>query len=947
MRPVAWLGLLGTLVLLALGCGAPPEAYEELGEVSEAAVSAPLPAAHCQINVIGKGVKALEDDYLPHVITCENGGASLEALKAQAIAARSVAYYNIATQGSICDGQGCQVYSCGAAPQAKHYQAVKETAGMYLSFAGLLTYGFYVAGDTNTGGPGCVGASGSTEKYVTYNWGKTGGAVKQTSLGYIGPPGFGQNRGCMGQWGARCLESKGWNHMDILRFYYGSDIQVLKASGPCVQSCKAHCEGSKIVGQDCGVGDCAVFGATCVDDAKGVRCASVFCPAQGQKKVCINDKLIGDCNDGAISSGDCSVYGAKCVDDSKGARCVSVFCPDQGQKKVCLNDKIIGDCSDGAISTGDCSVYGAKCVDDAHGARCASVFCPKAGDVCLPNGQLGHCDGLGGLKAEDCPASEPCTTTATGAQCGETPAPTPSTGSGGTGGAAPASGGGPTKPVAAHGSVEQADDGGCSVGRGSRGALPVLVLGLLGVFAALRRRATLALALLLGLGGCSAPVPEEHDSDEHCEEPAVSTVSEPLSSIDCSEHKDTGYTSGTPFTITVVTVDGKPVERQTANAYYVMAQAAANAGVTLKIVSGFRTMSEQQYLYSCYVNCSCNSCNLAAKPGYSNHQSGHALDLNTSSPGVLAWLDAHGGAYGFKRTVPSENWHWEWWGGGPGGGPCGSCKAHCEGSQIVGTDCGKGDCAAYGATCVDDAKGVRCASVFCPALGQKKVCINDKLIGDCNDGAISSGDCSVYGAKCVDDAKGARCVSVFCPALGQKKVCLNDKIIGDCNDGGISTGDCSVYGAKCVDDAKGARCASIFCPKAGDVCLPNGQLGHCDELGGLKGEDCPAEKPCTTTATGAQCGAPEPPSLGSGGAVGEAGAAGAGSGWTGGAGGSGGTKPGATAGSAGMPRSSTQAVEAGCSCTTPGSGAPESRHALLALAGIAVFVARRRRAESR
>ena len=51
--------------------------------------------------------------------------------------------------------------------------------------------------------------------------------------------------------------------------------------------------------------------------------------------------------------------------------------------------------------------------------------------------------------------------------------------------------------------------------------------------------------------------------------------------------------------------------------------------MNLKVVSGFRTMAEQTYFYNCHVNCNCNNCNLAAKPGYSNHQSGHALDLNT------------------------------------------------------------------------------------------------------------------------------------------------------------------------------------------------------------------------------------------------------------------------------------------------------------------------------
>ncbi|MCB9733537.1 MAG: D-alanyl-D-alanine carboxypeptidase family protein [Deltaproteobacteria bacterium] len=147
-----------------------------------------------------------------------------------------------------------------------------------------------------------------------------------------------------------------------------------------------------------------------------------------------------------------------------------------------------------------------------------------------------------------------------------------------------------------------------------------------------------------------------------------------LSSINCSESTATGYRNGSSFTIRVVTVDGKKVEKATANAYMVMAQAAQNAGLQLRVVSGFRTYAEQQYLYNCYIHCNCNNCNLAARPGYSNHQSGHALDLNTGGFGtsIYNWLTAHGAAYGFSRTVPSESWHWEWWGGGPGGGPCGA-----------------------------------------------------------------------------------------------------------------------------------------------------------------------------------------------------------------------------------------------------------------------------------
>jgi uncharacterized membrane protein YgcG len=220
------------LTMVVSACGSPDGA--ERVEQTKLAASPPS-SAFCDITVTGVGTISMEDDYLPHVITCENGGANLQALKAQAIAARSVAYYAILTSGSICDSQGCQVYSCGAAPSAKAYQAVKETAGMYLTYNGSLTYGFYVAGDSGASPPACIDYGGSTSHYVTYNQGKTGGNVEQTDLGYVGPPGFGQNRGCMSQWGARCLEnSNGYDYGAILRFYYGDDIGIVQATGSCV-----------------------------------------------------------------------------------------------------------------------------------------------------------------------------------------------------------------------------------------------------------------------------------------------------------------------------------------------------------------------------------------------------------------------------------------------------------------------------------------------------------------------------------------------------------------------------------------------------------------------------------------------------------------------------------------------------------------------------------------
>ncbi len=122
-----------------------------------------------------------------------------------------------------------------------------------------------------------------------------------------------------------------------------------------------------------------------------------------------------------------------------------------------------------------------------------------------------------------------------------------------------------------------------------------------------------------------------------------------------------GFVRGEPVVLTVEGVDGKLVELGTANAFRRMRAAAALAGVKLKVVSGFRTMAEQERLYACYQNGDCNNGNYAEKPGYSNHQSGHALDLNTRTIGVDAWLRDRAWEFGFKNTIPSEPWHWEYW----------------------------------------------------------------------------------------------------------------------------------------------------------------------------------------------------------------------------------------------------------------------------------------------
>lgn len=122
----------------------------------------------------------------------------------------------------------------------------------------------------------------------------------------------------------------------------------------------------------------------------------------------------------------------------------------------------------------------------------------------------------------------------------------------------------------------------------------------------------------------------------------------------------TGYSHGVPTKIKLVEVAGVELEAATAKAFRVMAKAARKAGIDIGIRSGFRSQEKQKVLYREYRK---GWGNLAARPGYSNHQSGKALDIYITDYKVYEWLKQHAAKYGFKRTVRREAWHWEYVGG--------------------------------------------------------------------------------------------------------------------------------------------------------------------------------------------------------------------------------------------------------------------------------------------
>lgn len=120
-----------------------------------------------------------------------------------------------------------------------------------------------------------------------------------------------------------------------------------------------------------------------------------------------------------------------------------------------------------------------------------------------------------------------------------------------------------------------------------------------------------------------------------------------------------GYVNGRAVSITVSSVgNGKFLRTDAANAFNRMKADAARAGINLSVVSGFRTMDQQRYLYNLYLQ---GRGNLAARPGYSNHQGGLSADI--SVPGgygssTYRWLAAHARNYGFVNDVRTEPWHW-------------------------------------------------------------------------------------------------------------------------------------------------------------------------------------------------------------------------------------------------------------------------------------------------
>ena len=120
--------------------------------------------------------------------------------------------------------------------------------------------------------------------------------------------------------------------------------------------------------------------------------------------------------------------------------------------------------------------------------------------------------------------------------------------------------------------------------------------------------------------------------------------------------------------------DPKGLTKETSAAFKKMQTAAYKDGISLWVCSGYRSYYDQKYLYDMYCNRDGKAAadKYSARPGYSDHQTGMAIDVNNASDSFggtreAKWLANNCAKYGFIIRYPKgkeaytgyqyEPWH--------------------------------------------------------------------------------------------------------------------------------------------------------------------------------------------------------------------------------------------------------------------------------------------------
>jgi len=186
-----------------------------------------------------------------------------------------------------------------------------------------------------------------------------------------------------------------------------------------------------------------------------------------------------------------------------------------------------------------------------------------------------------------------------------------------------------------------------------------------GSFAPVRAKAVIVAQLAAGAGRTEV------------EASAVAETAAPLGS---AAGGGPATASGGGYSGPLVHRDGEGMRPDVAAAFDRMAAAAGAGGVSLLVVSGFRSDAEQAALFAAHPDPT-----WVAPPGHSLHRCATELDLGPDA--AYGWLAANASRFGFVQRYSWEAWHYGFEAGPPpcsaagnamgesGGGPAGASTA--------------------------------------------------------------------------------------------------------------------------------------------------------------------------------------------------------------------------------------------------------------------------------
>lgn len=196
----------------------------------------------CPSGVEANGSLVTFEEYIAGVATAENGGSGPEAMKAQAIAARS---YAMATGNWDCNASSLQ--QAYKEPSQEGIDAANSTAGVVIYKDGSIKRTeFSAAGVVEVTDTEYVLKEANGQRIPKTDYeavtGPTYRCLCKTSCSGVSinnfpseclkdgkPINTSHGRG-MSQYGAIYLENQGYTYVDILKFYYGDDISLVSTS---------------------------------------------------------------------------------------------------------------------------------------------------------------------------------------------------------------------------------------------------------------------------------------------------------------------------------------------------------------------------------------------------------------------------------------------------------------------------------------------------------------------------------------------------------------------------------------------------------------------------------------------------------------------------------------------------------------------------------------------